>query len=145
MSKSHTSLTGSWSGAYRYPGDAFPETVFSAHIEERDGAFFGTTQEPNLVDHMIAASVLEAEIEGVRAGRSVTFTKFYQGAAEVDFAVRYEGEADEALTRIEGCWTIPNDWSGAFFMTRDDDGQAEAAERAEAAPVLAVVSKSARE
>jgi len=131
----HPSLTGAWSGAYRYPGDALPETVFSARIEEVDGAFVGTTQEPNVADPWLAASVLDAEIEGVRSGRAVTFTKFYVGAAEVDYAVRYEGEADDALTRIDGRWIIRGEWSGTFFMTRDDSNAEAAIERAVEAPV----------
>lgn len=117
------SLTGSWSGAFRYPGDAFPETVFSAQIEESSGAFVGTTQEPNLADPQLDASVLRADIEGVREGRTITFTKFYDELASEGFAIRYEGEADEALTRIDGVWINPG-WSGRFFMIRDDDGAA---------------------
>ena len=65
------SLTGSWSGAYRYAHGR--ETVFNAQIEEVGGAFVGATQEPNeFADPML--SVLTADIEGVREGRVVTFT-----------------------------------------------------------------------
>lgn len=129
MTKRRSTLTGSWSGAYRYPGDAFPETVFNAQIEERDGAFFGATQEPNFAVPQLDLSVLTADLEGVRIGRKVTFTKFYNVEASLDFAIRYEGEVDDALTRIEGVWINP-DWSGTFFMVRDDDGAAEVAEAA---------------
>jgi hypothetical protein len=126
------SLTGSWSGAFRYPDDAFPETVFNAQIEEISGAFVGTTQEPNTADPWLKARVLCADIEGVRDGRNVTFTKFYDENAALDFAIRYEGEADEALMRIDGVWINP-EWSGSFFMVRDDEGEAASAEeRAEA-------------
>jgi hypothetical protein len=122
MTKRRSSLTGSWSGAYRYPGAAGHETVFNAQIEEVGGAFAGTTQEPNeFADPML--SVLTADIEGVRADRSVTFTKFYHHSG-IGHAVRYEGTADDALMRIEGRWTVPGSWSGTFFMVRDDDGEA---------------------
>jgi hypothetical protein len=122
--KRRSSLTGSWSGAYRYPHG--PETVFNAQIEEVGGAFVGATQEPN--DFLDApTSVLHAEIEGVRTDQTVTFTKFYQHGG-IRHAVRYDGSVDADLTRIEGRWTIPGDWSGTFFMTRDDDGEAVAAE-----------------
>ncbi len=125
------SLTGSWSGAYRYPRDAFPETVFNAQIEEVNGAFVGSIQEPNGFSPSLA-SVLLAEIEGVRTGATVIFSKFYNDAG-IMHAVRYEGAADANLTRIDGRWVIPNEWSGTFFMTRDDDGAAaEAEEQAEA-------------
>jgi hypothetical protein len=131
--KRRASLTGSWSGAFRYPGDAFPETVFNAQIEESGGAFVGSTREPNTADPWLKARVLCADIEGVRSGLSITFTKFYDEDAALDFAIRYEGEADEALMRIDGIWINP-EWSGPFFMVRDDEAQAnEATERAEIA------------
>jgi hypothetical protein len=132
MTKRRSSLTGSWSGAFRYPLNAFPEIVFNAQIEERDGAFFGETQQPNVERPWLDIPVLTATIDGVRSGVKITFSKFYDGEAAVDFAIRYEGEANDSLTRIDGVWINP-DWSGTFFMTRDDDGaEAEAAiERAE--------------
>jgi hypothetical protein len=130
MTKRRSSLTGGWSGAYRYPGAAGRETVFNAQIQEESGAFVGTTQEPNeFADPML--SVLTADIEGVRDGRSVTFTKFYHHSG-IGHAIRYEGAVDDALMRIEGRWTVPGSWSGTFFMVRDDDGEAAEAE-AEAA------------
>ena len=129
MSKRRSSLTGSWSGAYQYPHGR--ETVFNAQIEEVGGAFTGATQEPNEFADP-ALSVLTADIEGVRDGQSVTFTKFYH-YSDVQHAIRYEGRADEALMRIEGRWIIRAQWSGTFFMVRDDDAEAaEADERAEA-------------
>lgn len=129
--KRRASLTGSWSGAFRYPGDAFPETVFNAQIEESNGAFVGAIQEPNLT--RAGPSVLRADIEGTRNGRTITFTKFYDEQAAFKLAIRYEGEADDALTRIDGRWINPS-WSGPFFMVRDDEAEAnETAERAEVA------------
>jgi hypothetical protein len=133
MTKRRSTLTGAWSGAYRYPGDASPETVFNAQLEEVGGAFVGSTQEPNTFSQSLA-TVLIAEIEGVRVGSAVTFSKFYNDAG-IRHAVRYEGAADEALTRIEGQWSIPGQWSGTFFMTRDDDGEA-VAEAVEAEAVI---------
>lgn len=118
-----SSLTGSWSGAYRYPGGRH-ETVFNAQIQESDGALVGTTQEPN--DFLDATdTILHGEIDGHREGRSVTFTKFYNhGHENARHSIRYEGTADDKLTRVEGKWTIRPDWSGTFVMVRDDDGEA---------------------
>jgi hypothetical protein len=123
-----SSLTGSWSGAYRYRHGH--ETVFNAQIDEVGGAFVGTTHEPNeFADPML--SVLTADIEGVREGRYVTFTKFYHHGG-IRHAIRYEGHVDDALMRIEGHWIIPGSGTGTFFMVRDDDGaEAEAEESAE--------------
>lgn len=126
---SRSSLTGSWSGAYRFPGDRFPETVFNVQIEEVGGAFTGSMQEPNAFRHGPGA-VVTAEIEGERSGQSVTFTKFYDGSGGMNHAVRYEGQANADLTRIEGRWSIPRDWSGTFFMVRDDAGAEAEAEAA---------------
>lgn len=127
----HPTLTGSWSGAYRYPRKGWPETVFNVQIEEVGGAFSGSMQEPNLLRPELAP-VATADIEGVRTGQAVSFTKFYDGSGGLRHAVRYEGTADAALTRIDGRWSIPNQWSGTFVMTRDDEGAAaEAEERVE--------------
>ena len=134
MTKRRSTLTGSWSGAYRYPTDELSEVVFNAQIEERDGAFIGSVQEPNAHEPELEVSVLTADIEGTRNGLSIAFTKFYGAEAELDFAIRYEGEADEALTRIDGIWINP-DWSGTFFMTRDDLGEEEAVELKVEAPI----------
>jgi len=134
MPTRRSSLTGSWSGAYRYPRGAGPETVFNVQIEEVAGAFTGAMQEPNLT-RPGAGTVANAEIEGTRNGASVNFIKFYKNSGGMDHALRYEGEVNEALTRITGTWTIPNVWSGTFFMTRDDDGAEEAVEREAEAPI----------
>jgi hypothetical protein len=132
MAKRRASLTGSWSGAYRYPGEA-REVVFNARLEENGGAFIGTTQEPNDFAPT-AGAVLYATIEGSRTGSAVTFTKFYDHA-DVRHSIRYDGEADEALMRIEGRWLVRAGLSGAFFMVREDDG--EAVEVKEAAEIEA--------
>lgn len=131
MARRRASLSGAWSGAYRFPGDARPEVVFNVQIEEVGGAFTGSLQEPNVYG-FAPGDVVTADIEGVRTGQSVTFTKFYDGSGGMAHAVRYEGQADESLSRIDGKWSIPRDWSGTFFMVRDDDGEAvEAEERGE--------------
>ncbi len=124
-----SSLTGSWSGAFRYPGGAH-ETVFNAQIQEAGGAFVGTTQEPN--DFLDATdAILHGEIDGHREGLSVTFTKFYNHGHEgARHSIRYEGAADDKLMRIEGRWVIRPDWGGTFFMVRDDDGETAEAEAA---------------
>jgi hypothetical protein len=116
MTKRHSSLTGSWSGAYRYRGDAAPEAVFNAQIEEVGGAFVGSLQEPNtFLDS--AGSVLTAEIEGTRDGSRVSFTKFYNHGG-IDYAIRYDGSVDNALARINGKWTIPRHIRHVLHDTR---------------------------
>lgn len=128
MTKRRSSLSGSWSGAYQYRANAGPETVFNVQIEEVGGAFTGTLQEPNQLGRG-SETVVTADIEGTRTGQSVSFVKFYDGSGGMDHAIRYEGTVDAELTRIEGRWQIPRNWSGTFFMVRDDDGAAEKAEQ----------------
>jgi len=123
------SLTGAWSGAYRYPGDRFPETVFEAVIEERGGAFTGSTKEPNILRPWLDA-VITADIDGHRSGQNVSFTKIMDGSGGMRHAIIYEGLADAELTRIEGRWSIPREWSGSFFMVRDSRAAAKAAKEA---------------
>lgn len=127
MTKRRSSLTGSWSGAYRYPQGEH-ETVFNAQIEETGGAFVGATQEPNeFLD--TTDSILHGEIDGFREGNAISFTKFYNhGQQGARHSIRYQGSVDANLTRIEGRWIVSNDWSGTFFMTRDDLGEEEAVE-----------------
>jgi hypothetical protein len=134
MTARRASLSGSWSGAYRFPNDARPEVVFNAQIDEVEGAFLGALQEPNVYD-LASGSVITSEIEGVRTGQSVTFTKFYDGSGGMAHAVRYEGTADANLSRVDGKWSIPRDWSGTFFMVRDDGAAETAVERAESTEI----------
>jgi hypothetical protein len=113
------SLTGAWSGAYQYAGNVWPETVFNAVIDERDGRFTGSTTEPNVV-HPWLGGVVTADIDGMRHDQDVNFTKFMDGSGGMHHAIHYDGRADPDLTRVNGTWRIPGDGSGTFFMTRDD-------------------------
>ena len=124
-----SSLSGMWSGAYRYPGDVAPETVFEIDIEEGEGGVFsGSTREPNTLGYGPEA-VVTATVEGKRNGAAVSFVKFMDGSGDMHHTIRYEGGANNALTRIDGEWIIRGDWSGTFFMERIDHGAEAAAER----------------
>jgi hypothetical protein len=135
MTKRRSSLTGSWSGAFRYPGDAMPETVFNAQIEENEaGAFVGSVQEPNIIRPNLGA-VVDATLEGAREGSALNFIKYYSGNGGMGHLVTYEGAVDSNFQRIEGTWTVPGSWSGTFFMERDDLGEAQAIELKVEAPI----------
>jgi hypothetical protein len=118
-----------WSGAYRYPGDAEPETVFTAWIEEVSGAFTGRTEEPNVL-RLGPESVVTADIDGARSGADVRFSKFMDGSGGMRHVILYAGVVDEALTHISGVWTVPGEWSGSFFMARDATEEDVSVERA---------------
>ena len=42
----HSTLTGGWSGAYRYPNGNWPETVFNAQIEEVAALLLALSKSP---------------------------------------------------------------------------------------------------
>lgn len=122
----HACLTGTWSGAYRYPANEGPETVFTARIEEISGSFTGQTDEPNMFG-IGTEAIVTADIDGERHGSEVRFTKFMNGSGGMHHIILYAGAVDDALTHIEGVWSIPGEWSGTFFMSRDETGADEAA------------------
>lgn len=114
MTKRRSSLTGSWSGAFRYAGDVRPETVFEARIvEHANSDVTGPIRELDTT-----YGVLDADIQGARDGATLTFLKIYD---ERFYVVTYDGKIDEALERVEGSWDIPDVLSGTLFMTRDRD------------------------
>lgn len=121
-----TSLTGAWSGAYRYPF-GFPDTPFNALLEESAGALAGTTEEPDMRG---GAGKVTASLNGEREDTLVRFVKQMDGSGGMRHAIRYEGKVDPDFTRIEGTWSIPGNWSGSFFMERAGLAAEEAATRA---------------
>lgn len=127
MTHTSSSLTDAWSGVFRYPDNAYPETAFSAQIEDRAGTIVGSIYEPNVLNIVPFEAFLRATLEGIRVERSISFVKHYTHD-NLTYAVQYKGHADSPLTRIEGTWTIEGSWSGAFFMTRDDTGIANGAD-----------------
>jgi hypothetical protein len=135
MTKRRSTLTGSWSGAFRYPDDAFPETVFNAQIEENiAGAFVGSVQEPNIIRPHLSA-IIDATLEGAREGSALNFIKYYNGNGGMGHLVTYDGVVDANFQRIDGKWSVPGSWSGTFFMERDDLGEEEAVEVKVEAPI----------
>lgn len=135
MSKRRSSLTGSWSGAFRYPRDAFPETVFNAQIEENDaGAFTGSIQEANILRPHLGPVVTSA-MQGAREGAALTYMKIYSGDGGMGHMVAYDGSVDDSFQRIEGVWNLPGSWSGTFWMVRDDLGEAAEADAAIEKPI----------
>jgi hypothetical protein len=122
-----TSLTGAWSGVYRYPagqpGDPVP---FNARLEQNGDALTGQIDEPNTYAHPAAAR-LYATVAGVRNGLELSFVKQMDGTGGVTHSIFYEGTADSGLTRIDGIWRLSEGCSGTFFMERSGL-EAEAAE-----------------
>jgi hypothetical protein len=121
--KKYDSLTGLWTGAYRYPwaGAAVP---FNARLEESGESLTGEIDEPNTFADPSAARLF-ASVRGARQALNVTFIKRYDGAAGQTHTVGYDGSVNPDFTRIDGEWSLAGS-SGTFFMERADAG-AEAA------------------
>ena len=114
-----SSLAGAWSGEYAYAVFGRGERVpFNALLGETGGALSGSIDEPNTFGDPSAARLF-AHVDGERAGTRVRFTKTYDGSGGQTHSVFYEGEANAALTRIDGVWRVS--WlRGTFFMERAD-------------------------
>lgn len=116
MSGGEDDLTGDWNGFYSYP-DGGPPIAFEARLDERGGRVTGTTTELADMGELFGQPI-HAVIDGRRAGNSISFLKMYDGAGEDYDVVRYEGTLDAEGNEIEGRWTVPGIWSGAFLMIR---------------------------
>lgn len=109
-------ISGLWMGSFAYPGGAGPTTPFLANISDSDGALSGSIVEPN---HMGPSSdSVEAVLSGSRLGRSVDFTKVYDGASDAAHAVDYVGRLSGDGSTITGVWSLA-DLDGSFEMHRE--------------------------
>jgi hypothetical protein len=128
------SLTGAWSGEYRYPAPSggVPSVPFNARIDESEGSLTGDIDEPNTFADP-SAPRLFATMSGTRKGSAVSFVKTMDGTGGANHSIFYEGVVNSDFTRIEGRWSIPGSWGGSFFMERAGATAEEAAIRAESA------------
>lgn len=120
------SLTGVWQGRYTYGTGR--GCAFVATLMEFGASVSGTTHEIDEVGG--TGEELFAMVEGTRRGRSVVFTKTYDGSGGWNHSVRYEGELSGDGTEIEGRWTIGDEASGSFLMLRAGGKAASVARRA---------------
>jgi len=109
-------MTGMWEGAFSYPAFEGPTTPFVARIEEVDGALTGTIMEPNTMGW--STDELEAVLSGARNGRSVDFTKTYDGSSDAAHAVDYVGQLSEDGNLVTGVWSLA-EFDGTFEMHRE--------------------------
>lgn len=108
-------VTGVWDGIFSYPR-AMPPNNFTAELREENGRIVGETREPS-DSPRDEASELHAFVEGTRSGTDVAFTKFYDSQRRLR-PIIYHGTLDADGNEISGRWTVQNDWSGMFLMTR---------------------------
>jgi len=108
-------MTGLWEGVFAYPAYQGPTTPFVAHIEESDGTLTGSIMEPNTIGW--SSEELEAVLNGARNGRSVDFTKAYDGSSDAAHAVDYVGQLSDDGTLVTGVWSLA-ELDGTFEMRR---------------------------
>ncbi len=113
------SVAGSWTGIYFYPedhpenpDDLWPPTAFVAELIDQGGVVTGVVREPDMLCH---GPDRTAEIEGMRTGDAVVFTKTPTDGAD---QIEYAGALIDEGRRIDGRWHIAGDWSGRFRMDR---------------------------
>jgi len=115
MSADRYDMNGLWEGAFAYPAYQGPTTPFVASIEESDGALSGTIMEPNTMGW--SSEELEAVLNGARNGRSVDFTKAYDGSSDAAHAVDYVGQLSDDGNLVTGVWSLA-ELDGTFEMRR---------------------------
>ena len=123
-----TNLTGVWQGLFTYPS-LFRAGHFSATLIETSSWLSGSTSELCAYGPRAGETVL-AMLSGRRDGMAVRFTKTYEGPAEPNHSVEYEGTLTEDFMEIEGVWIIPGQWAGRFLMIRSGGRSVEAARKA---------------
>lgn len=116
MNKDTSNLTAVWQGLYNYPQVLEP-VYFVATLVSFGQSFSGTTHEA-LEGRRGAPLQLFASVDGSVAGQDVSFTKIYDGTANWNHSVNYDGTLSADGTEIEGTWSIRNEWSGTFLMIR---------------------------
>ena len=116
MSDERHDMTGLWEGTFAYPAYRGPTTPFVARIEEVDGALTGTIMEPNTMGW--STEELEAVLNGARNGRSVDFTKAYDGSSDAAHAVDYVGQLSDDGNLVTGVWSLA-EIDGTFEMRRE--------------------------
>ena len=125
MAKEFKTLTGRWLGRYEYSYAAEP-VGFEADLIDDAGALTGDIREANSFQPGQGAELF-ATLVGTFAEGEVSFTKTYLGFAHPDNP-RYTGQANAALTRIEGTWHFPAlaGPGGRFVMMRKPQASATA-------------------
>lgn len=110
------SLTGVWEGSYSFP-HSYKPTAFTAVLVDVEARVHGKTREV-CANGPPAGQSLTAGVTGERSGSIFSFLKAYDPAVGGYDVVTYLGQINATVTRIEGRWTVPGSWSGAFVMTR---------------------------
>ncbi len=117
-----SSLTGVWKGTYYYQVDSKRQAVNFTVILVQEGAdVVAFLKEPNTFGDA-RSPYLYATCRGTfqEDTMRLSFTKTYDGTAEVDHDVHYVGRvSSDGAKLLNGAWKIREDWGGAFSLEKD--------------------------
>jgi len=108
-------LSRRWQGLYSYPDASNRAPVaFELNVTSvRGDSFNGRTTEPATFGDQ-PCSHLYANVSGQVTGDKIEFTKTYDGTCGQSHSVFYRGTLSGGFRRMEGTWSISNNWGGRF-------------------------------
>lgn len=120
-----TDISGAWTGLYQYTmWPAISATFGAALLQSGQNLTGRTTEQPGF--GRAKGLIMEATLDGLRTGASVSWTKTYDDRRLFPEPVRYVGVLNHDASEISGTWTIrTTGWlikrggAGTFLMVRD--------------------------
>jgi hypothetical protein len=105
-------IASHWTGEYQYPNQSQGPVEFTMTLQLNGQSITGRTTEPATFGNG-SSPFLYATISGTVVGRTISFTKTYDGTGGVNHSVQYRGTISRDGSFIVGRWNIGND--GAAF------------------------------
>jgi len=98
-----SSLPRSWKGRYAYAKDDRAGVPFTLEITSLQGANFSGRTTEQATFGKKPCSTVHANVEGQFTGRTVTFTKRYDGTCGQNHSVQYSGRVDKQFSAMWVC------------------------------------------
>lgn len=115
--KPSNSIIGEWQGLYVSSGGGDANT-FTLTFEGSPSSLTGSVVEFNSFGDRSLALFLTSDLYGVQDGRTVSFTKVYDGSGGVSHSVVYEGTLSGDGRRIQGTYYLNGAAAGQFELAR---------------------------
>lgn len=115
--KSLNNITGEWHGVYVSSGGSDVNT-FTLTFEGSSSSLTGSVVELNAFGDSNQALFLTSDLYGSLSGRTVSFTKVYDGSGGVSHSVAYEGTLSSDGRRIQGTYYLNGAEAGRFELAR---------------------------
>jgi len=115
--KSLNSVMGEWHGVYVSAGGG-DVNAFTLTFEGSPSSLTGSVVELNAFGDSNQALFLTSDLYGSLSGRTVSFTKVYDGSGGVSHSVVYEGTLSGDGRRIQGTYYLNGAAAGRFELAR---------------------------